>query len=55
LVDRRRERMELHWTELEREPDLDHMLRDQQSRELLAEPARRSGLCTRPATGAVSG
>jgi hypothetical protein len=38
LVDRRCERMELFWTRLEREPDLDRMLRDQQSRELGAEP-----------------
>jgi hypothetical protein len=43
LVDRRRERMELFWTKLEHEPDLDHMLRDQESRELGAEPGATLG------------
>jgi hypothetical protein len=38
LVDRRRERMELFWTHLEREPDLERMLLDQRHRELEAEP-----------------
>jgi hypothetical protein len=43
LVDRRRERMELFWTHLEREPDLDRMLGDQKSRELGAEPGTTFG------------
>ena len=43
LVDRRHERMELHWTQLEREPDLERMLHDQQSRELGAEPGATLG------------